>query len=307
MSDKDFVFIEPHDPRRPRAERYAQAVSQAAAANERIKALEDALMVSEYRREEAETQLQGLEWDPVLGKVFTQADEEPGDHAFILDLYNGGLWERMDGAVREDEHWKQLTGDRYGSTAGWPLEGGPFVAFPDDWSLKRILEQAEGMLNELDGIQNALRDEDGYPDPEASSKWARPRSLSVATKRVLESYRLRLAEAKEAARQSQSDADAKIKEAASKRDEMREELEVAFGSKAIKALVDVMKSTPWNEQASIHGLVKGAELQMLQDIEVPEDGGDPIYKPGPLLAAAALLVRAADSLADDEKEVKDDD
>lgn len=265
---------------RGRAQRYAEALAAAAGAGERIRQLTEALESAEYLRDVAETQLSGVEWDKALGRVWTAADGEEPETGAVMDLHDGTVyWRRKDGTG-----WAKRLGGRTVSTAyQWPPEGGPWISFEETWELNRVFDESERLGQLEDRLHRHMSDRDGYQEP-GKSTWHRP-DLVQALERVLAARDAKRLEAAEEARKAKAEAD----ELRKKLDEM-----VPPAHQRVHPVLERFRQTLVDEAGrSPHALVKQAELEIIQDVDVPEDGGDPSYSRDRLLQAAAWLVAAA--------------
>lgn len=185
MSD---LFTE--DVHRPRAERYAAALAQAAAAEERIKALTETLADHEWHRSQAEAQVSAVEWDTELGKVWTVADgQPPADVISLLDLTTGQVYTRATwggGTLRPNEWVRADRSERAQMLRQWPLEdAGPFIAFREDWGFADVIRAARRDNEAADEIRNTIRGLDGYGDPDHPGPWSGLPEIVGAVRRVV--------------------------------------------------------------------------------------------------------------------------
>lgn len=184
MSD---LFSE--DVHRPRAERYAAALAQAASAEERIKTLTEALADHEWHRTQAESQLSCVEADETFGKVWTLADGEPPMEVLaLLDLISGCVYVRATGGFDNRallNQWVKADRSQRGQTRqAWPIaDAGPFIAFRDDWQFAAVIRDARASDEAEDRIRACLRSLDGYDEPEGH-RWRMP-ELAGAVERVV--------------------------------------------------------------------------------------------------------------------------
>lgn len=264
----------------PRAQRFAQAIADAAAASDRVNLLVERLTESEYHRSVAESQLSAITLDDRIGKVTTAADPEPPEGCdTILDLYSGEVWRRSG-----KSHWKRAGQESVLHT--WPMpDGGPFIEFKEEWHFRRTLDRLEA-LEALDReLRQQLRREDGY-QMEGDSTWTQP-PLPDALSRVLHSLKLRAAGEKGRA----AEAEVRQREAELALAQYKE----SPGNAALMVTELLERATKEGlapKEASAHGLVRLAEHQLIQDVDVPEDGGDPRYSADSLSKAAAILLSA---------------
>lgn len=186
------------DIHRPRAERYAKALATAAAAEERIAALTETLADHEWHRSQAEAQVSAVEWDDLLGKVWTAADEAPPPEVTsLLDLTTGQVYTRATwggGTLRPNE-WVRADRSEHGQMLRvWPIEdAGPFIVFRDDWGFADVVRGARLRHEAEDSIRGCIRSLDGYEEPERRGVWGIP-DIAPAVKRVVTTLRNRHAD-----------------------------------------------------------------------------------------------------------------
>lgn len=163
------------------AERYAQAITTAAAAEEKIKVLTDALADSEWRRAQAESELSTLAYPPDFPRVWGAATEEPpAEVQAIIDIACGTPYRRRIG----DGMWERLGVD-HAIAYEWPIEdSGPFIALADDWGIARLATTLQAVIEDHAKIRRAIVGHDGYDNPD-ETRWSRP-GLGDATRRVFD-------------------------------------------------------------------------------------------------------------------------
>lgn len=292
-----FVFVPPPDDKRTRAERYAQAMSAAAAANQRIQELERNLATAEYYREQLETELSGIRWDnDALGTVYTHASDEPL-HEFIMDIRTGDVWRFDNLAVEWQDRWHRLDGEGGSNyVCGWPIDdGGPFIVVPEDWNLKHMIDRSQERRETEDRLHWKLRERDGYRTEDEQKTYARP-DLAKAVERILATDDLKSVNARSAALK----ADQERLEALKALEAEKAKAAKGYGpvlNGIVEALPDATRSIG---SRSLHEVVRQAELAILRDCEVPIDG-DPSYKAASLMSAAALLVLASEAILKAER------
>lgn len=163
-----------------RASRYAEALTVAAAAEERIKVLTELLTQHEYYRSQAEQALGMVQEDTQFGTIWQQTGPEPEDVHALLCLTTGSVYRRRQygtGWQRAEHNPTTATGYE------WPIaEAGPFIAWRDDYGFDVVLRQARKDQVEMDALHRKLYGEPGYRDETAG--YGRPR-LAEAIDRIL--------------------------------------------------------------------------------------------------------------------------
>lgn len=165
-----------------RADRYAEALAAAAAADERITVLTELLSQHEFYRSQAESALRAVEEDPQFGTVWAPTGPEPDEGvAALLCLTTGQVYRRREwgtGWQRAEHNPVTATGYE------WPIsDAGPFIAWRDSYGFDAVLRQARKDQTELDALRRKLYGEPGYRDG-GSSSWGRP-PLAEAIDRIL--------------------------------------------------------------------------------------------------------------------------
>lgn len=165
------------------AERYAQALAAAAASEERIKALTDALAESEAARTSAESELSAVTYPDDFPRVWGNATEPPpADVVAIIDITNGTPYRRRRHSA---ELWDRMGVDHRMSYE-WPIaDAGPFIALPDEWGLSQLAKTQDIIIADHQKIRRAIYGMEGYSDPEATSRWTQP-GLGDAAVRVID-------------------------------------------------------------------------------------------------------------------------
>jgi hypothetical protein len=164
-----------------RADRYAQTLTAAVAADARIEVLTELVRIHEYHRSQAESALSHVEEDPQFGRVWDPTGPEPDVDA-LLCLTTGQVYRRRPHSGRD---W--LRADLNPTTAtgyAWPIEdAGPFIGWQDGYGFDRVLREARKLQTEFDALHRALYSEPGYRADDASV-WGRP-VLADAINRIL--------------------------------------------------------------------------------------------------------------------------
>ena len=163
------------------AERYALALSTAAAAQERIAALEEALKDAEWLRLQAESLAMTVTYPEELGRVWHIGTEPPPDDiTALIDLSTGTAWERCQNPTT----WRRL-GTRTSSIRyEWPIEdAGPFIALPESYGIRELGKTVDQVIADHDEIHRQISGRKGYA-AEGERYWTRP-TLHEATSRVL--------------------------------------------------------------------------------------------------------------------------
>ena len=163
------------------AERYALALSTAAAAQERITALEEALKDAEWLRLQAENLAMTVTYPEEFGRVWHAATEPPPDDiTALIDLSTGTAWERC----RNPTTWRRLGTHPYSTRYEWPIEdAGPFIALPESYGIRELGKTLDLVVSDHDEIHRQISGRPGYA-PEGERYWTRP-TLHEATGRVL--------------------------------------------------------------------------------------------------------------------------
>jgi len=165
------------------AKRYAQMFAAAAAAEEQIKVLTDALAESEDARMSAESELSALTYPDNFPRVWGNATEPPPPEVVaLIDITNGTPYRRQ---PHSDDLWDRMGVDHKMSYE-WPIaDAGPFIALPEDWGLSQLAKTLDTIIADHEKIRRSIYGRPGYDDPEATSRWTRP-GLGDATGRVLD-------------------------------------------------------------------------------------------------------------------------
>ena len=163
------------------AERYALALSTAAAAQERIAALEEALKGAEWLRLQAEDLAMTVTCPEEFGRVWHIGTEPPPDDiTALIDLSTGVAWERC----QDPTTWRQLGTQAYSIRCEWPIEdAGPFIALPESYGIRKLGTTIDRVIADHDEIHRQISGRPGYA-PEGERHWTRP-TLHEATSRVL--------------------------------------------------------------------------------------------------------------------------
>ena len=163
------------------AERYALALSTAAAAQERIAALEEALKDAEWLRLQAESLAMTVTYPEGFGRVWHIGTEPPPDDiAALIDLSTGTAWERCQNPTT----WRRLGTHAYSTRYEWPIEDrGPFIALPESYGIRELGKTVDQVIADHDEIHRQISGRSGYA-PAGERYWTRP-TLHEATGRVL--------------------------------------------------------------------------------------------------------------------------
>ena len=163
------------------AQRYALALSTAAAAQARIDALEEALKDSEWLRLQAEDLAMRISSPEEMGRVWHMGTEPPpGDVAGLIDLTSGTPWLRD----RDPQLWRRLGTGSYSTRYAWPIDdSGPFIALPDASGLSTLGRTLDIVIADHNEVRRQISGRPGYSE-DGESYWARP-TLHEATGRVL--------------------------------------------------------------------------------------------------------------------------
>lgn len=148
---------------RHQAARYAQAISAAAGAEEKIKALEEALADAEHYRLLAEYQLDAITWPEGLGQVFHVGTEEPGEDTYaLLDIYSGAVWRRE--KFGNESLWYRAEKEGPVTRYAWPMEetSGPYIRLKDDWYIHTLVRDAREADEQKRKIERELGGKPGY-------------------------------------------------------------------------------------------------------------------------------------------------
>lgn len=172
---------------RARADRYAELEARAAAVDERVSELTEKLSEAEWAARIAQDQVAAVEYDSTFGKVWTAGMDAPAvDEAkALLDLTTGEVFLRELWANGQyGELWiKAGRSPRGQSRCDWPMEGGPFIAFREDWGFERVLKSAAEQDQREDKLRQFIYGKDGYQSEDATA-WTRP-DLAAAYARVV--------------------------------------------------------------------------------------------------------------------------
>lgn len=201
MSDQ----IPEHDLALPAAERYAQAVTIAAAAQAKIDALTEQVKDHEWHRHQAEMQADALREQIDLGghRLILSTEAEPDQNVTtLLSLYGGQVWVRAtDGGGRINPvDWVRADHGGNPSRYQWPIEDmGPFIVLPDaDWGIKRVVAEAKRREEAERSARDVVRNLPGYRADEGV--WSEPvlvealrRVIAVLDKKYAEESRKRYA------------------------------------------------------------------------------------------------------------------
>ncbi|MDQ7992974.1 MAG: hypothetical protein AAGC63_15500 [Propionicimonas sp.] len=174
------------------AERYAAAIAAAAAAEERIKALTDALAEAEYLRSTAEQQLSAIQWPDEMPTVWHMGTgEPPAEVQALIDLYSGQGWARVGyGSTL----WRRIGTEHTTMRYEWPIEdAGPFIALPDSYGLATLGDTLDRVVEDHAQVRAAIYGKPGYRE-DGESAWNRP-GLAIAVDRVLTAMERAKAEA----------------------------------------------------------------------------------------------------------------
>jgi hypothetical protein len=160
-----------------RADRYAAALTAAAAVDERIAALTELVRQHEFYRTQAESQLGMVQEDPQFGTVWPQTGPEPEDVHALLCLTTGRVYRRSEWAGDwQYAHHNPRTATHY----EWPIpDAGPFIAWRDGYEFDRVLRDAQAQAVQFDELHRAWYSEPGYHDPERGVFGGRPRLIEA--------------------------------------------------------------------------------------------------------------------------------
>lgn len=166
---------------RAAAERYALALSTAAAAKERIGVLEEALKDSEWLRMQAESLASTVTYPGEMGEVWHIGTEPPPDDiAALIDLSTGTAWER----TGDPTLWRKLGTDSHSMRYEWPIgDSGPFIALPYAYGIHELAKTLDKVIADHDQIHRQISGRKGY-SAEGERHWSRP-TLHEAVARVL--------------------------------------------------------------------------------------------------------------------------
>lgn len=157
----------------PRAMRYARAVIRAAAVEATIAELTDKLAEAEWYRAHAEAIADRLITRLDLGDqqvVATGLEDAISDDVnALVSLADGRVWVR-DQTVYMDrdksKYWLHAeTSERAVTVYEWPLEGGPFIALPEHWYLRHLVDTARRRDTDEQKIRDLTRSRKGYEYP----------------------------------------------------------------------------------------------------------------------------------------------
>ncbi len=204
--------IPEHDLTLPYAERYAQAVTIAAAAQAKIDALAEQVKDHEWHRYQAEQQVDSMRTlvDLNGGKLITSTDPAPSEDVnALLDLFSGRVWVRAkNGQTRIDpEHWVYADLGSNPVRYTWPLpDAGPFIALPEAaWDIESVMAKAKARDDMEQAVRSLIRNRTGYQAADASA-WAVP-PLDEALKRILTELDVQYAKTLSEKHQSEQDRD----------------------------------------------------------------------------------------------------
>ena len=163
------------------AERYALALSTAAAAQERIAALEEAFKDAEWLRLQAESLATTVTYPEEFGQVWHIGTGPPPDGiTALIDLGTGIAWDRC----QDPTMWRRLGTHTYSTRYEWPIEdGGPFIALPQSFGIRELGKTLDRVISDHDEIRRQISGRPGYA-PEGERYWTR-HTLHEATGRVL--------------------------------------------------------------------------------------------------------------------------
>jgi hypothetical protein len=165
---------------RARAKRYAELEAKAAATDERIKELTEKLETAEWLARSAQDQAASVDYNPMLGKVWTAGMDEPTEDQAraLLDLNTGQVF------IREHNCWIKGGRSASGQTRyEWPIgeDYGPFIPFIEGWGFDSILKSCAEQDTREEILRRFIYGKDGY---NTEGVWSRP-ELTEAYKRVV--------------------------------------------------------------------------------------------------------------------------
>jgi len=202
--------IPEHDVTLPYAERYAQAVTIAAAAQAKIDALTEQIKDHEYYRFQAEQQVDSLRTliDTNGGKLITSTDAAPGEEVnALLDLYGGQVYVRVkrQGGTYDPNYWIRAEVGGNPMQYEWPIsDSGPFLPLPDAWFLHGVMEKAKARDEVEIRTRSHIRTRDGYRDEESGDRWSEP-PLNEAVGRVVGDLERKWSEARSSFRSAEQE------------------------------------------------------------------------------------------------------
>jgi len=163
------------------AQRYALALSTAAAAQERITVLEEALEDAEWLRLQAESLAMTVTYPDEFARVWHIGTEPPPDEVkALIDLSTGTAWERCQNPTA----WRRLGTQAYSIRYEWPIDdAGPFIALPYSYGIYELGKTLDRVIADHDEIHRQMSGRPGYA-AEGERYWSRP-TLHEATSRVL--------------------------------------------------------------------------------------------------------------------------
>ena len=163
------------------AQRYALALSTAAAAQERITVLEEALKGAEWLRLQAENLAMTVTYPEEFGQVWHIGTEPPPENInALIDLSTGTAWERCD----DPTVWRRLGTHAYSIRHEWPIDdAGPFIALPYSYGIYELSKTLDRVIADHDEIHRQISGRKGYA-ADGERYWSRP-TLHEATSRVL--------------------------------------------------------------------------------------------------------------------------
>lgn len=152
-----------------RARRYAEAITAAAAADERISALTDLLVQHEAARTSAESAVSAFQWNGHLGTIFHSGTDIPDDVETLMDVTDGSVWLRVKGYGEDGSDWWRDAAhgsSRTWHAESWPMDpGGPFIALSDDWKIRTMHGKADEHDENMKAIVSFVRQVVGFGGP----------------------------------------------------------------------------------------------------------------------------------------------
>ena len=163
------------------AQRYALALSTAAAAQDRITILEKAVEDAEWLRLQAESLAMTVTYPDEFGRVWHIGTEPPPENInALIDLSGGTAWERC----QDPTVWRRLGTQPYSTRHEWPIEdAGPFIALPGAYGIHELGKTLDRVIADHDEIHRQISGRKGYA-ADGERYWSRP-TLHEATSRVL--------------------------------------------------------------------------------------------------------------------------
>lgn len=162
------------------AQRYALALSTAAAAQQRISALEKAIEDAEWLRLQAESLAATVTYADEFATVWHMGTEPPPEEVDgLLDLASGTPWQRVTPTL-----WRKLATGAYSTQYEWPIDdAGPFIAMPSSYGIRELGRTLDAVIADHDSVRRQISGRTGYSE-EGERYWTRP-TLHEATGRVL--------------------------------------------------------------------------------------------------------------------------